>query len=215
MSEPTLEDVMARMDDLLKEVRRQGRAAIAAQAAAESCLEAIHALPEAGPEGPVDEEDDDDGEILDGDATPSKAALHWLRALIPVLDALDRVAAQAHAAAAPPSPPSPPRRSWLHFLFRGDKPAPVEDRRLIVLAEGLRILQNQLRAALVDLGVGIDRRAGAAVDPERHRVVEARPAGPGEQPGMVVEIVRPGYALGAVVVREAEVVATGDAVVNA
>ena len=43
VSDPSLQELAARLDDLLKEVRRQGRAAIAAQAAAESCLEALQA----------------------------------------------------------------------------------------------------------------------------------------------------------------------------
>ena len=44
------------------------------------------------------------------------------------------------------------------------------------------------------------------IDGERQRVVEVRPPRPGEQAGTVVEVVRPGYALGARIIREAEVV---------
>lgn len=206
MSEPTLGDVIARVDDLLKEVRRQGRAAVAAQAAAESCLEAIQVLVESRQ---LDVKDEDEGEDEDegapGEPATQEAVIRWLRTLIPIVDAIDRIASQAASVAALRSQP---RRWWLRFL----QPAaePEEDRRVLALGEGLRVLKEQLQAALGDLGVTIDRRAGEPVDPERHRVVEVRPPRAGERPGTVVEIVRPGYALGATVVRETEVVATGD-----
>jgi molecular chaperone GrpE (heat shock protein) len=52
----------------------------------------------------------------------------------------------------------------------------------------------------------VDRRTGGPVDGERQRVVEVRAPAPGEPRGTVVEVVRPGYALGDKVVRETEVV---------
>src|SRR5262245_22473582 len=70
MNELPCQDVAARLDELMIEVRRQGRAAIAAQAAAESCLEAVRELGDQ-PSG--------DGEGVDG----SEEAARWLRALIP------------------------------------------------------------------------------------------------------------------------------------
>ncbi len=75
------------------------------------------------------------------------------------------------------------------------------------LTEGLHLLKAQLEATLHDLGVEVDRRTGEPVDAEGQRVVEVRAAGPNERVGTVVEVVRPGYALGAKIVREAEVVA--------
>jgi hypothetical protein len=184
MSDPTLQDLSARLDDLLKEVRRQGRAAVAAQAAAESCLEAVRALPEAPPEPPT-----------------SEGPERWLRAIIPVADAIERVRARAEQLAAP-RPKA--ERSLLQRLTG----APVSDDEgaRAALAEGLRVLQAQLEGALADLGVRVDRRTGEALDGERQRAVEVRAPRAGEAAGSVVEVVRPGYALGAKVVREAEVV---------
>jgi len=193
MTEPSLEDLAARLDELMKEVRRQGRAAIAAQAAAESCLEAIREQAEA--EG--DEEAEDAAETSDVD----DEAVRWLRALIPVADAVGRVAAQAAALAAPRPPP---KRRLLARLFHAPEPADGSARA--ALAEGLRVLHAQLEGALRDLGVTVDRRTGGPVDGERQRVVEVRSPRAGERSGTVVEVVRPGYALGPRVVREAEVV---------
>jgi molecular chaperone GrpE len=198
MSEPTLEDILVRLDDLLKEVRRQGRAAVAAQASAEACFQAVRAFSE---EREVEEEPADEEPR---GACPPEVAIHWLRTLIPVADAIDRVAVQATAIAE--ARPRSPR-----ILFRFFRPAqPDGSVPVCALAEGLSVLKEQLQAALSDLGVTIDRRTGTPVDPERHRVVEVRPPNAGEQPGTVVAIVRPGYALGPTVVREVEVVAATD-----
>lgn len=190
MSEPALSDLTARLDELLKEVRRQGRAAIAAQAAAEACLEAVRAEEE-----PSDEEH----------ATAGEEAVRWLRALIPVADAVDRVAQKAAVLDAP----RPPPRSFLQRLVR--TPEADDAGARVALAEGLRVLHAQLEGALRDLGVRVDRRTGDPVDGERQRVVEVRPPRAGERAGTVVEVVRPGYALGEKMVREAEVVVAGDA----
>lgn len=65
-------------EDVIKEVRRQGKAAVAAQAAAEACLDAVEQLNQtlAAP-------------------SASNAPQEILEALLPMFDALDRVAAQA------------------------------------------------------------------------------------------------------------------------
>ena len=204
MSEPTLDEVMARLDELLKEVRRQGRAAVAAQAAAESCLEAIE-QGRRDAEDEVEDEVEEEAEALAGlSLARDNLAGRWLEALIPVADAIDRIAEQASSLAA--HRPEP-RRSLLARLVK----APPEDdggRALRSLAEGLRVLKAQLESALGDLGVTVDRRVGAPVDAERQRVVEVRSPRAGERPGQVVEVVRAGFALGPFVVREAEVVVT-------
>jgi molecular chaperone GrpE (heat shock protein) len=191
MSEPSQPTLEARLDDLMKEVRRQGRAAIAAQAAAESCLAAIQEL----------DARDDDSDDTAGAEDAATEAERWLRAMIPALDALDRIVKQA-AALAEPRPRV--KRSLLQRLVGA--PEATDDRATLALAEGLRLLQAQLEGALGDRGVAVDRRTGEAVDGERHRVVEVRPQRSGERPGTVVEVVRAGYALGSLVVREAEVV---------
>jgi GrpE len=197
------EDLARRLDDLLKEVRRQGRAAIAAQAAAESCLEAIREQSLPG---------DLAADEANGDDEAGEESARWLRALIPVADGLDRVARQAAAIEAPHPPPS--KRGLLRRLLPAPEPAGDGGARvaLAALSEGLRVLRAQLEGTLRDLGASVDRRAGEPVDSERQRVVEIRAPRPGERAGTVVEVVRPGYALGAKIVREAEVVvASGDA----
>jgi molecular chaperone GrpE (heat shock protein) len=183
MSDPSLHELATRLDDLLKEVRRQGRAAIAAQAAAESCLEAIQALP-------VEESDTS--------KTASDEGARWLRALIPVADALDRMAQRTSALDRPLK-----RSLWQRVV---GAPEPGGRHAHAALVEGLRLLHAQLEEALLDLGVDVDRSTGDSVDAERQRVVEVRAPLPHERAGTVVEVVRPGYALGAKIVREAEVV---------
>ncbi len=193
MSDPSQQELVARLDDLLKEVRRQGRAAIAAQAAAESCLEAIQARPAAS-------------EPSQTTATTNDEAVRWLRALIPVADAVERIVQRVTALDARSAAPAPAKRSLLQRVFRAPEPEPDDRQARAAVSEGLRLLQAQLEGTLHDLGVHVDRRTGSPVDGERQRVVEVRPPSPHEREGTVVEVVRPGYALGAKIVREAEVV---------
>jgi molecular chaperone GrpE len=210
VSDPSAQDLAAKLDDLVKEVRRQGRAAIAAQAAAESCLEAVKALEAGGGER-------EDGEAGRGQGlaperstldAAAEEALRWLREVIPVADALERIAAQATALEAP-RPQM--KRGLLLRLLRIPQPEPIDDAGArAALREGLRVLRAQLEATLAGRGVTVDRRTGGPIDGERQRVVEVRAAAPGERPGTVVEVVRPGYALGARIVREAEVVVAGE-----
>jgi molecular chaperone GrpE (heat shock protein) len=182
MDEPTLADVAERLDELGRELRRQGRAAVAAQAAAESCLEALTADP-----GSANGHPDD----LDTDAA-------WVRAIAPVADALDRILAQSTALAERPVP----ERSRRIFSFGRTEERPDPEAR--ALLQGLRVLRSQLLAALAGRGVAVDHETGVAVDPELHRVVEVRGARQGVE--TVIEIVRPGYRVGGRVVRETEVV---------
>lgn len=210
MSEPmderpsvTLHDLAARLEDLTREVRRQGRAAVAAQAAAESCLEKL-----AAPPGEEDDEDDDREPEAAEDAAAAEIDAAWARALIPVADALDRVVAQAAAMAE--RRPAPSREKGLWAWLRRDGGPPEDGARdagLAALAEGLRVLRAQMSAALASRGVTVDRRTGVPVDPEVHRVVEVRAPAPGERGETVLEVIRPGYAASGRVVREAEVVA--------
>lgn len=202
-----LAGLAARIDELTREVRRQGRAAVAAQAAAESCLEKL-----ATPERDDGEDDDEDGESDAPNGVPAASpppSMEWVRALVPVADALDRMVAQANAMAERRQPPPPPPRRGLLALFSAPPAPPAPDREIELrsLAEGLRVLRAQLATALEGCGVAIDRRAGVAIDPEVHRVVEVRPLRAGERPNEVLEVVRPGYSAGARMLREAEVVA--------
>lgn len=175
--ESTLREAIVRLDEIGKDVRRQGRAAIAAQAASEQCLEAVEALgAQAAPDG------------------STATARAWLEAIIPTADAIDRIIALASSLAERQSP----RKSFWPF---GGQRRNVQDDP--VMLEGLRVLRSQLLAALDAQGVSVERRTGIALDPSIHRVVEVRGRTGTET---VVEIVRPGYLLDGQVVREAEVV---------
>jgi len=218
--ELVLRDVAQKLDEVRAEVRRQGRAAIAAQAAAEQCLEALSAHKVSRQGAPLSETERNDS-----------AHRHWLETVIPIADSLDRVIAQARALA---RGPSPARRSldggrWLDrwrwpFAWWSRTPAPATDADSEaadadseaasanseaayadseVLLDALRILRSQLRAALGGMGVTVLCDVNGAVDPSLHRVVEVRGSGGAER---VVETVRPGYILGEVVIREADVV---------
>jgi molecular chaperone GrpE (heat shock protein) len=177
-------DIETRLEDLLREVRRQGRASVAAQAASESCLEAVNGLRK---DFEGFKEGDDDGDGTSGE--------QLLRALLPVFDAIDRVAQQAKTARA--KAPAP----WIQKLLS----PPPDDVTLGLLADGLRLLRAQLEAALNSVGVEVDRRVGVIVDAERHRVVEVRRNAPGPRE-TVLEIVRPGYSFEGIRIRETDVV---------
>jgi hypothetical protein len=212
-----LQNIEARIDELVREVRRQGRAAVAAQAAAESCLERLAEAQDREEEPPAEEAQ------AEKEAQAEDAA--WVHALLPVADALDRVLSQARAMVERNLDPGEPkvgglrpkaRRLW-SMLGRAPREMPHRAPRemphraggpeLQALAEGLRVLRAQLTTALESRGVTADRRVGVPVDPEVHRVVEVRAARPGERDDVVLEVIRPGYTAGGRIVREAEVVA--------
>lgn len=182
---PTLGDVTARLDELTREVRRQGRAAVAAQAAAESCLAIVSARGAGAEIDPAD---------------PDASDVDWLHALMPVADAIDRILASASALAERRS-----RRIARYWPFSRGRGGDPEVRTLV---EGLRVVRGQLAAALEDRGASIDRRVGIRLDPDVHRVVEVRPPRWGEAESTILEVLRPGYAIAGRLVREAEVVAS-------
>ena len=196
----TLQNLAARIDELTREVRRQGRAAVAAQAAAESCLERLaegHGVDDGGGDEPPAEEE-------------QAADTAWVHALLPVADALDRVLSQARAMVARGLDTAAPKVGGLwSMLGRAPREVryPAGGAELRALAEGLRVLRAQLTTALESCGVTADWRVGVPVNPEVHRVVEVRAARPGERDGVVLEVIRPGYAARGRLVREAEVVA--------
>lgn len=165
------------MAAVLEAIRKQGRASIAAQAAAESCLEAVRQLNGAR-------------EVPAADGAPD-----LLRALLPAIDAIERVAAEAAVVDEMP-------RSFLARWLEPRRAGSVE-----ALVQGVRLLGAQLENALRLAGVTIDREVGVPVDGSRHHVVSMRREH--ERAGQVIEVVRAGYQLGGCVVREAEVVAGG------
>jgi molecular chaperone GrpE len=207
--------VVERLEELTRELRRQGRAAIAAQAASESCLERLAAFERAmrdereGRDQASSDERDGGGEGQSEEAGAAREAeararevVAWLEALVPVADAIDRAA--SHAAEVAESARPPLRLRIWPFARKSAVRADLD-----ALASGLRVLRDQLAAALRSRGIYIERRLGVEVDPELHRVVGVRPSEPGErQPqGTVLEVIRPGYAIGRRVVREADVIA--------
>ena len=183
------QQLLERLDDVIAQVRRQGRASVAAQAAAESCLDAVEAL-QATVEATAAYEDDEDNAGDDHDA-PKPAP--WLDALLPVADAVDRLTVTAAAMAC--------QRKQTRGFWPFSR-ARQSDAELEALAGGLRVLQAQLRAAFQTLDVSCIDPQDARFDAEQHRAVERR-AG---LEGRVLEVVRPGYRRGARLVREAEVV---------
>lgn len=178
---PSLEQ---RLEALFQELRRQGRASVAAQAAAEACLEAL----ERGQAEPRDDRSD-----AMAKSPPRDVAAAWLGELLPVFDGLSRALTQARHLE---TTPALWERVW--------RPGKAKRAALATLTEGLALLEQQLREALDHLGVHVEAPVSGPANPERHRVVEVRSSGPG-RPGHVVELVRPGYVLGDRLVREAEV----------
>ena len=173
-------DLAARLDALAVEIRRQGRAAVSAQAAAEATLEELRALATALPSSPL---------------PPARDQDDWLRALIPVFDAFDSWLSQAQALEREMS-----RTRWLAAL----PPLRRVGSQVRAFAEGVALLGAQLERALGEVGVVVDRQAGVTVDPLRHRVVEVKP-GPATREAQVLQVLRPGYARHGRCLREAEV----------
>ncbi len=200
MSDTEFHDVFAqRLDAISQDIRKQGRAAIAAQAAAETCLHTVEALrselEQMGQElraSSASQDDASDGEI-------AMDAEELVRRFIPFSDALDRVLTQGSRLAISFEKPT-----FLERLVgdRGRRAAAV------VMAEGLRLLRAQLDDVMHDFGVDIDRATGVSVDGLRHRVVETRVVHDSAPVNTVLEVVRPGYHLRGNLLRETDVVAT-------
>ncbi len=162
-----------RHDELLAVIRKQGRAAIAAQAAAESCLEFLQEQAPATPDSSMD-------------------GVALLKSLLPVFDALERVAGEAKTIQGT----SPTWRSRLSGATHREHQA---------LIAGVQLVARQLTDALASAGVQRDAATAIELDSARHRVVEVRASSGAD--ARVLEVVRPGYRLGNVQVRETEVVA--------
>jgi molecular chaperone GrpE (heat shock protein) len=186
MIDEMLTPVIERLEALSVETRRQGRASIAAQAAAESCASSVDAMrAEVSQlrERVCSERGDSGLEDL-------------VRALMPVADAIDRVGEQSSKLTV-----NAKRPGFLARMFGATDPT----MGLQALSDGLNVLGAQLEAAMSGMGVQVDREVGVAVDGQAHRVVEVRTPGPGDVPGVVIEIVRPGYCLNGKQLREADV----------
>lgn len=195
-----LDDLAARLDAMAQDIRKQGRASVAAHAAAESCLQGVRDL----------QQQIEQSSALVGmpkDA-PDSSLLRVVRSLLPFADSLDRAVELSRAATAATSPPP---ATWLSRWLGLTPPASPET---AALATGLALLQQQLRSIFQELEVEVEVRSGIPVDPDIHRVVEVRrvaPNGTDAPSGTVIEVVRPGYACSGIRLREAEVVASGPA----
>jgi molecular chaperone GrpE len=73
------------------------------------------------------------------------------------------------------------------------------------LADGVRLVQSELLAALKRVGVEAYSPAGEAFDPQCHEAMAQQPV-EGAEPGTVVEVYQAGYRLGDAVIRPARVV---------
>jgi hypothetical protein len=188
LPDPELAAIRASLDELMHEVRRQGRAAVAAQAAAESCMAEVQRLA-LGMSQPHS-----DAEQVEPSAPQQDPS--WLEALLPLFDDVDRSAAQAEAVAA-----SLPRGRWMRAIPWARKAADA----VWGLAKGLALLKEKLDETLSDLDVDVDRENDCPFDPERHHAVEVHTS-PHARTSSVIEVVRAGYKLGSRRIREAEVV---------
>lgn len=184
MTEPEVSPIAERLEQITQELRRQGRAAVAAQAAAESCLSGVEQLGSMLSEKEVNRSDSADASALS--------------TLLPLFDALMRVAKEA-AEIEPAGSVSWP----LSLLKRDNQLA-----RLHSLRHGVLLLDSAFRQAMDHLGVVVDQRVGVKLDPDIHRVVEARNPSFAAPPDTIVEVVRCGYRWQGSVLREADVVAT-------
>lgn len=189
-------------EELVREIRKQGRASIAAQAAAESCLAGVRSLHDAWAASSAPKPE------AERDADPTAV----VRALLPLLDALDRSVARAELLSAP-RPEAPPRGLFarLRALTPGSAPehgasSTRPDAGVLELAAAVRVLQGQLEGVLGDLGVELDRAAGVAFDPARHRAVE-HSGGAGQ--ATVRAVLRAGVSVRGRRLREAEVATSG------
>jgi molecular chaperone GrpE len=97
--------------------------------------------------------------------------------MLEVLDNLDRAIASAQAAGTPDS----------------------------ALLQGVELVRRQFLAKLESLGVQRIESAGQPFDPSVHEAVTMVPAASGDQDGVVVGVIRPGYRIGDQVLRPAAV----------
>jgi molecular chaperone GrpE (heat shock protein) len=189
--------LLARLDALSSEVRRQGRAGVGAQAAAEACLKEVQALRAEASVRSSSAQGSTSGRARNEDPLE-----RVVLSLLPLFDAVDGA---VHQVGARRSPKAPAGQGLLAELlrFRGASARPSSEDPMQL---GLEMIRVEARSALERLGVEVDDRVGVPVDPERHRVVGAR-ARHGDV-ATVIEVLRPGYLIGGVCLREADVIAS-------
>ncbi len=180
-----LASLETKLEQLLDEVRRQGRAAVATSAAVESLSEELRRS------SSTRLDDDRNGRLHEPDH-------QWLQALLPTLDAFDRASVQAAHLAA-----------QIHgYRWLGVVPwVRSFANSVLAFAKGVDLLGRQLDRTLTEIGVDVDRRADCPFDPDRHRILETR-LDDRRAPNTVVEVIRPGYRYEGRRIRDTEVVVT-------
>jgi len=114
--------------------------------------------------------------------------------LLPALDNLDRALAAAAAGQTPAAGRPEPSQ--------GDPGGADEDASLL---RGVKLVREDLLAALARVGVRSFSPAGEPFDPELHEAMAKQPA-PGVPSGSVAEVYQDGYRLGEQLIRPARVV---------
>ena len=76
------------------------------------------------------------------------------------------------------------------------------------LTKGIRLVQQELAAALTRVGIETFSPKGEVFDPNQHEAMAQQPVD-GAEPGTVVEVYQAGYKLNVTVVRPAKVVVAG------
>ncbi|WP_354699998.1 hypothetical protein DSM112329_00256 [Paraconexibacter sp. AEG42_29] len=111
-------------------------------------------------------------------AAEARGVAKLAKELLPALDNLDRALAAAEAA-------------------DGDAEH--------TLTRGIRLVQNELTAALTRVGITVEIPLGAPFDPHRHEALTQMPK-ENTPPGLVIDVYQPGYVYGDAVLRAAKVV---------
>ena len=118
--------------------------------------------------------------------------------LLPAVDNLDRA---LQAAEATTQAQAQPHRQHQ----RPGSPATSTDNGTATLVSGIKLVHDDVIAALARAGVEGYSPKGERFDPQLHEAIAQQPVA-GAEPGTVVEVYQRGYRLGEVVIRPARVV---------
>ena len=126
---------------------------------------------------------------------------HVARGLVSAVDNLERALRAAGVDLVPSGGPD---------LDAGaaEEPASREVSAHEALAAGVALVHGEIVGALRGSGVESFDPAGERFDPNVHEALSARPAGDGEEAGVVAETLQRGYRLGDVLIRPARVIVT-------
>jgi molecular chaperone GrpE len=109
--------------------------------------------------------------------------------LLPAVDNLDRALEAARIAAGPTS----------------EADGAAQDNGTATLVSGIRLVYDDVIAALARAGIERFSPEGEPFDPQQHEAIAQQPV-EGAQSGTVVEVYQRGYRLGDVIIRPARVV---------